>query len=457
MKTLAAYIIPIIVLCSLYCANVAFASVNLSTNGTPQLHTDASINHAPVGEDLAFYSLGGFLRMIGGFFRLGVSVASSPSACPMGSTYVDGCPGAPVGGNVQHSNFFTGYANQNGQSYGTNRPPWNVAGVDYPVGIPSASITAGLKDPTSATLPTGCTYSSSAHSVTCSGAHGGLTIDGWDFGNAGGAGLCVRLVITGNVNGHIIIQNSNFANTTGNGAQCNVANGELVDLVTNSAATDVVVQDNVFDANAQNVTYAPMNPSLSIIMSNGQNVTIEYNAFLHSTARAIQVAAGGTVNESFNYAEGFTYTFGQALHGEFSEDSTFGGGTAALKNYSFNTILEGKDAVGHEATSLIYASSGAANSTWTTVNVNNNTLVSNNIGGSNPVSYLAETSYDTFTTLNWTQNYFDPNGAFGCFYPHANPPTSGAPVIGTENFSGNIDMFDGSTVSTTSPACAGHN
>src|ERR1035437_6550905 len=71
---------------------------------------------------------------------------------------VDGSLTAPVGGSFQRTNFFTSYALQNMQSYVT-RPPWQVAGVDYPVGIPS-SVT--LKDPSTASLPSGVTYNATA-------------------------------------------------------------------------------------------------------------------------------------------------------------------------------------------------------------------------------------------------------------------------------------------------------
>ena len=59
--------------------------------------------------------------------------------CPYPATEnVDGCNGAPAASTytVRHSNFFTGYAQQSGQTYFNSHPPqWNVAGVDYPVGI----------------------------------------------------------------------------------------------------------------------------------------------------------------------------------------------------------------------------------------------------------------------------------------------------------------------------------
>ena len=67
------------------------------------------------------------------------------------NAYADGSIGAAAGGTVQYSNFFTSRALQSGQTYST-RPPWNVAGVDYAVGVPSGA----LKDPLSASLPSGC-------------------------------------------------------------------------------------------------------------------------------------------------------------------------------------------------------------------------------------------------------------------------------------------------------------
>lgn len=71
-------------------------------------------------------------------FQVNGSVTAS---CPQGVSFSDGCTGAPSNASFQIANFFTGYANQYGQVYAT-RPPWNVAGVDYPIGYPSnATIT----------------------------------------------------------------------------------------------------------------------------------------------------------------------------------------------------------------------------------------------------------------------------------------------------------------------------
>ena len=102
-------------------------------------------------------------------------------------------------GNTEQSNIHTtpgfsfGYENQSGQTY-KGRPPWNVAGVDYPVGIPEKIV---LKDLAIAPLPSGCIYSANGNSVggpiiKCSAAGRDLTFDGFDFsGKLAGSHGCV--------------------------------------------------------------------------------------------------------------------------------------------------------------------------------------------------------------------------------------------------------------------------
>jgi hypothetical protein len=62
-----------------------------------------------------------------------------PAHCPHGSEFRDGCP-ADSAEQPAFSTLLNRYK---------VRPPWNVAGVDYAVGIPSGVI---LKDPRSAPL-----------------------------------------------------------------------------------------------------------------------------------------------------------------------------------------------------------------------------------------------------------------------------------------------------------------
>ena len=55
------------------------------------------------------------------------TITGSNVSCPRGTSYQDGCPGAPSG-TIQYPNLLNSYA---------VRPPWNVAGVDYYVGMPA--------------------------------------------------------------------------------------------------------------------------------------------------------------------------------------------------------------------------------------------------------------------------------------------------------------------------------
>jgi hypothetical protein len=66
-------------------------------------------------------------------------------------------------------------------TYGTHRPHWNVAGVEYAVGVPA---TVRLVDP-SVTPPTGCTFG--GNTLSCNGD--GITVKGYDFSLHGGLQL----------------------------------------------------------------------------------------------------------------------------------------------------------------------------------------------------------------------------------------------------------------------------
>ncbi len=75
-------------------------------------------------------------------------------------------------GTIQFPSLLSGY--------GANRPPWNVAGVDYSVGVPGNS---SLKDPTLNSLPACATYQASGK-VTVTQSN--CTLSGYDFTKGGG-------------------------------------------------------------------------------------------------------------------------------------------------------------------------------------------------------------------------------------------------------------------------------
>lgn len=371
----------------------------------------------------------------------GASTPSSPSrpasaggttACAYGSVLPDGCPGSPIGGNVQYADFFTSRAKQSGQTFVT-RPPWNVAGVDYPVGIPSATV---LKDPSTAALPSGCTYNSNI--VTCNGS-GNLTIDGYDFGLHN----CIYLDIY-NYTGTILIQNSNFA--MGSSAPCQNNYG-LIDIEATTSGSSLIVQNNVFNDNAPTYPTAANYLDVWDVGRTTGTSLYQYNAFLASIGRPIETTSGGNWTAQYNYIEGLNY--GSTAHGEFEMIAS----AAANVNFTaqFNTILNPAD-YGGGATAIWYISAGQPNGqTFGTVNLNNNTTVINLFGGAggSVVVSVADTEFaaNPVTTANILNNYLDPTGSFFCYLN----------AITNINMAGNINLTDGSSIIDFSKTnCHGH-
>jgi hypothetical protein len=89
----------------------------------------------------------------------------------------DGCTKAPVG-PAAYAGLLA--------AHGKSRPPWDVAGVEFQVGVPAG---AALKDPTAGTLPACASYDASSHVVTVSASH--CTLSAYDFTKGGGLQLSI--------------------------------------------------------------------------------------------------------------------------------------------------------------------------------------------------------------------------------------------------------------------------
>ena len=291
--------------------------------------------------------------------------------CPQGSAYADGCAASP-GGNVQNATFFTGYAQQSRQSYAT-RPPWNVPGVDYAVGIPAASL-AALKDP-AVTQPSGCTYqptgSASGGPRLLGASAANITIDGYDFSLHN----CVVLQISASATGTLTVKNSNFKN----GSNCSPAtNGFLLQLV-NGGGANCDFENNVFDGDAINFP----NPMAHLVTCNTTGTfTSKYNAYLRSPARPVGYITGasGIFLSQYDYVEGFCYHSADG-HAEFVILSPGSSNTMSLMQYSFDTLLTTAAQNAGVGTASIYISTGQSGSTFTTTQVDHNVMVTNYSGG----------------------------------------------------------------------------
>ena len=219
-------------------------------------------------------------------------------SCPFsGAGYPDGCAAAPVA-TIQFPTLLNGYA---------VRPPWNVAGVDYAVGIPSGTV---LKDPMTATLPTGCSRNTSSFQITCSS--GSPTLDSWDFSKNGGwQAICDGDTLT--------VTNSNFER--GTNAQ------DMLVMVPSCASMTATY--NKFDAHS--IT-GGFNGNVFCNVNSAATCTFMYNDFRNASLDFIDVGTLTSVTK-YNLFSGP----GGGNHSDWFQT----GGAAGLSNhitYGFNTV-----------------------------------------------------------------------------------------------------------------------
>ncbi|MBR0907024.1 right-handed parallel beta-helix repeat-containing protein [Bradyrhizobium liaoningense] len=122
---------------------------------------------------------------------LGSGTGSIAVVASSAGAYPDGSANAPTG-TPNFPNLFSGYV---------TRPPWQVAGVDYRVGINTGVV---LKTPTTANIPAGCTLSNGRLAVDAAN----VVLDGFDFT---ASNVWIYVVTGGN---NLTITNCKFRNIT---------------------------------------------------------------------------------------------------------------------------------------------------------------------------------------------------------------------------------------------------
>ncbi len=148
--------------------------------------------------------------------------------------------------------------------YGKHRPSFNVAGVDYHAGVPAA---LPLRDPATASLPSGCEYSN--RRVTCS--RNDVIVDGFDF-----ARQETSLAIPDTVSG-AVITNNKFAL----GLSCT---DPLLDIRGGS----VTISHNSFDgagAQCPNLLFGTL---IFLVLKAQASSVFEYNVFENIPSDALQ-------------------------------------------------------------------------------------------------------------------------------------------------------------------------
>lgn len=175
----------------------------------------------------------------------------------------DGCAGS-LGGTAQFPSLLTTYA--------SHRSPWNVAGVDYAVGVPSGA----LLDPSTAALPSGCSFSGST--VSCSGSN--ITVSGYDFSLHNG----IVLSVTGGSSGLSVIKNK-----FGIAPNCS-------DPVLNVSITgNTTIKYNTFDGGGGTCGTLSFGTMINTNQTiTGAVLTIEYNYFLNTPQDAVDMRGPGS-------------------------------------------------------------------------------------------------------------------------------------------------------------------
>jgi hypothetical protein len=291
------------------------------------------------------------------------------------------------------------------------RPPWQVAGVDFAVGLPAGTV---LKDPQTIVIP-GVALDSARHLVRVRGDN--VTLDAYDFALGGGWGLYVE-------GKDDTIERSNFK----------VGANNLVPIGSGPQARGLRVLRSTIDGGGLGVTGDPA-AIWSLISNRGTDLTVAGNWLLNAPQHIVEFTSGRLVFHC-NLIENTGWAVGAHVN-----DVQFNGGKAVNSLISYNTVFNpqpgpSKPDVGGEGLQVEAQLDGSVIDTL----VERNTMIAT--GPRRTVSYLIAIHQDAGPNLVdgviVRDNYLDPTGAYGSIYP----------VAGGRRleFGTNIDMRTGAPI-----------
>ena len=272
------------------------------------------------------------------------------------------------------------------------RPPWEVAGVDYAVGVPAATV---LKNPALISMA-GVTVNTKTHTITVTQSN--VTLSGYDFSLSGGWEIVIDLGVT-----NTTISNSNFV----------VGSNQKMPIYARSGSGNLTLTNNSFNGANSNSVWA-----LVAYYGSGA-ITAQYNSFVNAPKLAIACGPNVTAVAEYN----LFYNSGAV---QFS-------GSTTNSVEAFNTIYEsnpsGMHAIEVEADNK---------STMTNTTISNNVIIA--AGSSLSMSYVIAVTQQAGSTLNGAlvqDNYIDFSSSYGPFYT-----PSGSGLV----FSGNVNLKNGSVI-----------
>jgi hypothetical protein len=315
----------------------------------------------------------------------GVATTTQSSSTP---AYNDGSANAPAG-TPQLPSLLAGYA---------VLPPWEVAGVNYAVGVPAGTT---LQNPTAISMA-GAGADTATHIVFVTGNN--VTLSGYDFGLAGGWQIYIEPGAT-----NTVIENSNFLAGSNN----------LVPINAGSGVGNLTVQYNTFNGGSSSTAV------WALVNYNGSGTFVaEYNSFLNSVEDAIDFSAG-TMTTIVKYNVFYKLGTDPGAH---ADSVQYNGVTSTNSVIAFNTIYE-PNASGMQGIQVSAQNGGSIINTT----VENNVVVAK--GPALTMSYSIAVAVTSGAVVD--DNYIDFSGAYGPFYP---------PSGSNLTFSGNVNMTTGAQI-----------
>ena len=357
------------------------ASVTVSTaaaHGTTAVNaTTGVITYTPAS---GFYGTDTFQYTVANT----LGAASAPAAVTVtvtpltGSGYVDGASGAPAGTPPLPA-ILSSYA---------VRPPWEVAGVDYAVGVPSGTT---LKDPSTIAMA-GVSVNTTNHTITVTGNN--VTLNGYNFGMANGYEVIVQGV-------NDTIENSEFVVGPNQGSHGTVLN------VTASASNFSLLDNEI---NGNNVAVTPEVGSTISIASSG-TLTIQYNYLHNSGGDMIDLNASNAAQVDLIQYNLFANIGVNTAHADTIQwyNTTTGAGS----DIGFNTVYQNVNQPGPGNGALVPLAEGP-NATMTGLTVNNDTIVQTaaDVTGNFSTGFYAD-SGGVASNIVIHDLYIDPTGPLG--------------------------------------------
>jgi hypothetical protein len=311
---------------------------------------------------------------------------------------------AASNGTPQLPDLLAGYA---------ARPAWQVAGVDYAVGVPVGTT---LKDPAAIAMA-GVSVDAAQHTVYVTASN--VTLDGYDFGLAGGYSVVINSGVT-----NTVIENSSFQ----------AGSNQLVPIQAHSGAGDVTIQHCSIDGGGGSggAVYA-------LVSYDGSGtLTAQYNSFTNAPADAIDFSSG---NLTYVVKNNLFENLGTSP-GSHPDSIQEYGGNSTNSVFDFNTLYQPNPS-GMQGIQL----GAQGGSTIANTQIENNTVVAK--GPAIDMSYsiaVAQAAGSPIVGATVSDNYIDASGAYGPFYP---PSGSDLTFVGNVNLNTGTDFASPSGTSST--------